>query len=915
VDDWRTAFRLLDAAFDLPVSARKSWVESLRGEEARLAPALRALLEEHAALDAGFLQALPEFTRAGAADDDDSVGPGDTFGPYRLLERIGRGGMGTVWLAERHDGLISRRVALKLARPGAAGPAFAAQLAQERELLGALEHSGIARLYETGITDDGRAWIALEYVAGQSIDRWCEEHHADLRLRVELLRDVATTVAYAHSRLVLHCDLKPANMLVDGDGRVRLLDFGIGKLLAGAQASPDDEMHTTGQPLTPDYASPEQWRGAATTTATDIYSLGVVAYELFAGRRPPRANASEAVDASSAAGPAPGVRQETAPPEPAALLSPPSLTAQALPAKRRPDEDLDAIVLRALAHEPSERYATAAAFADDLSRWLRGEIVTARRGSAWHRSMKFAGRHRAGVAAAVIALLAVVAGGATAAWQARAAREAALVARAEAARARAVQDFLFSIFADSSRDSPDPERARSTTIRELLDRSAARLQAPNAGGLPDEAQDELQETFAELYNTLGLSESAMPLLRAREARLRATGPAGETKLARLLVSIGRSLQHSSKFDSALPVLQEAETLAARHPDDVLLNGNVAAFLANQLVNDAPDAAIEHASRAVELLGRAAPDSVELLGALLMLANTSRYSDPAGAERAAARAVEIAARTQSNESQLYAEMALLLADLQGVRLKAADAERTFLAAEKAALHSTPPGHYVRLQIDLRYGLLLADLDRPAEADQRLQHALAVSLQAYGPDDMRWVAWAHENLARAALRTDRLREAVAHSAEALRIVRLGTPNDTLAKLAELASDIVLRQGDPVQARRLIAEARAARTRTGTIAEPGFREGVELREAAAALAAGDLVAARNGFATASAATPDIQRFIEVRLRAELGTAETAIRSGDVAGARAAAAGVLAELARRGDPPALRPFAVAARRYTSTS
>lgn len=902
VDDWRTAFRLLDAALELPVAARRSWVSALDGPDARLAPTLRALLEKHAVLDADFLGSLPDFTRTGTMDDDDGVTPGDLFGPYRLLERLGRGGMGTVWLAERHDGLVTRRVALKLARPGAGGPDFTEQLAREREFLASLEHPGIARLYETGIADDGRAWIALEYVGGLAIDRWCELQSADLRRRVELLRDVASTVAYAHSRLVLHCDLKPANVLVDTEGRVRLLDFGIGQLLVGAQASAGVEpLAPTSQPLTPDYASPEQWRGTATTTASDVYSLGVIAYELLTGQRPPRADRPQPT------------ATHASPAEPE--LVPPSRAAQGLPGARQPDRDLDAIVLRALAHDPAERYPTAAALADDLAHWLRDEVVMARRGSAWHRSLQFGRRHRAGVAGAAIAVVAVVAGGATALWQAREARAAAKSAQQEATRARAVQDFLVSIFADSSRDSPDPERARATTVRELLDRSAARLQTPEAGDLPDEAQDELQDTFAGLYNALGLSDSALPLLHARETRLRAAGPSRETDLARVLVAIGRALQHSTDAEAALPVLREAETLARRHPDDVLLNGYVASFLANQLVNTSPDEASRQAQRAVDLLGRTAPDSVELLGALLMLANNSRYTDPAGAEQAAARAVALAARTQSRDSQLYAEMALLLADLQGARLRATEAERTFLAAEKAALHSTPPGHYVRLQVDLRYGLLLADMDRPVEADTRLQRGLAQALKSFGPEDPNWVSWAHENLARAALRADRLSDAAKHIAATLRVLQRGKPNDVLAKDAELGCDIALRQGDFERARQLIAQARATRAQTGTLDQPGFREGVILREAAVALARGDLAAAGRGYIEASATTPDIQRFVEVRLRAELGAAEVAQRSGDDASARAAGERILAEIASRGDPPALRPFVTAARRYAPSS
>lgn len=878
-EDWREALALLDVALDLPDGERAAWLARLDDARSPLARAVREMLGGHAPLENDFLAELPAFTATASADEDDGLVAGDAVGPFRIIERLGRGGMGTVWLAERADGLVQRRVALKMPRTGVDRAEFAMRLERERDLLASLEHPHIARLYDAGVTADGRPWLALEFVSGVPIDRWCAERGLGARARISLVREIAAALAYAHSRLIVHRDLKPANVLVADDGTVRLLDFGIGKLIeTGSQGN----LTLRGpRPMTPDYASPEQRAGPAVTTATDVYSLGVVLYELIAGHRPPRE------------GPIPS----------------PSAAAGNIDRGLGLDRDLDAIVLHALEPDPADRYATMAAFDEDLARWERGEVVDARRGSAWHRAAKFARRHRAGVLASSAALIAIVAGGSIAAWQANVARAAAAQSRTDAARARAVQEFLVSIFTSTSRDAPDPERARSTTVRELVDRAAARLAAPGGSGLPDAAQDELRGTLASLYNELGLAEASIPLLEARIARSRRGGAASELELGAQLVALAHALQSGPRIAEALPVLREAEALARRHPKDARLNGYVASYLSNQLVNSAPAESRAQAARAVALLGVAEPDGDELLGALLMLANTARSDDPELAQRSAAQATDLAARRHGRDSQLFAELAMFRADVEGASMQSDAANATFRTAEAAALHATPPGHYVRLQIDLRWGLLLADLDQRGEARTRLERALATAVRVYGPADPTWVAWAHENLARAALREGNYAEARREANRALEILRTRPPDDVRAKVAELAFDVALARGERASARALLAEARAARTATGAIAEPGFREAVAVRDAELRLADGDAAAARPLFeAVADAQVPLVQRFVENSLRARLGLSRALLATGDARAAADAANAALREVQARATPPALRPQTAAA-------
>jgi eukaryotic-like serine/threonine-protein kinase len=461
---WSQLNRLLDEALDKRPAERAAWLEALGAEHDALKPQLRELLARGASVETGdFLATLPKFQAAGFADGPAAGEAGDVIGPYRLVRELGRGGMGSVWLAERVDGLINRPVALKLphllASPSAG---LAERMAREREILATLDHRNIARLLDAGISAGGQPFLALEYVEGVPIDQYCANQ--DMQARIRLFRQVADAVAYAHGKLVIHRDLKPANILVTPGGGVKLLDFGIAKLLDEGQARATRLTELSGRALTPDYASPEQILGEPLTVATDVYSLGVVLYELLASARPYRLK-----------------RDSRGALEDAIVQSEPQRPSDvAPPAQRRTLRgDLDNIALRALKKSAHERYATVNEFSDDLTRYLEDRPVRARADSGWYRLRKFVARNSLWVGASAAMTLAVLAGAGVAAWQAveaSAQRDAALN---QQRRAEAYSDFMRVLLQDSS-GAPG---GQPMSTPQLLDRGVAMLERQS--GLDD----------------------------------------------------------------------------------------------------------------------------------------------------------------------------------------------------------------------------------------------------------------------------------------------------------------------------------------------------------------------------------------------------------------------------------------------
>jgi serine/threonine protein kinase len=392
---------LLDEALPLDADGRRRWLEALAPEDRDLEPALRAGLLPEGEHATKALETLPKIGAREDAEGASGLRPGQLIGPYRLMRPLGAGGMAEVWLAERADGAFRREVALKLPRLGGQRQDLASRFARECDILAALEHPNIARLYDAGVTTQGLPYLAMEYVAGRPLLAWCDAHGAGLRQRLTLFLQVLDAVQYAHSHDVIHRDIKPSNILVTDSEQARLLDFGVAKLLA------EQDEHTEltqlyGRALTPEYASPELVRGEAIDAASDIYELGIVLYELLSGSRPytikggaSLAALEQAVSTAQVERPSTRLRQDAGAER--------SARQQAL--ARRLRGDLDAIVLKALAKRPDDRYRSAAALADDLQRYLVGEPVRARPDRLSYRLSKFVLRHRVAVPIGVASLL------------------------------------------------------------------------------------------------------------------------------------------------------------------------------------------------------------------------------------------------------------------------------------------------------------------------------------------------------------------------------------------------------------------------------------------------------------------------------------------------------------------------------
>ena len=387
--DWQQAYWLLDEALEMPQAERAQWLRSLDGdsERAHLRPLLEKMLADRTKIETGeFLANTANVSHLGLAQISAGgarleLAAAQLIGPYRLLRELGTGGMGAVWLAERADGHLKRKVALKLPHIGLLKSELAKRFERERDILAALVHPKIARLYDAGTSDTGQPYIALEYVEGTPIVAHCDQRKLNIRERLALFRQVLDAVQFAHANLVIHRDLKPANIFVTADGYVRLLDFGIAKFVHPADVYPMPNAATemSGRALTPDYASPEQISGDNISTASDVYSLGVVLYELLAGSRPyklKRGTRGALEDAILTADPKQMSGAFFANTNAATVAMARSTPSVKL--RRELDGDLNTIVFKAMKKRPQDRYLTVAALLEDVDRYLGNQPILAK---------------------------------------------------------------------------------------------------------------------------------------------------------------------------------------------------------------------------------------------------------------------------------------------------------------------------------------------------------------------------------------------------------------------------------------------------------------------------------------------------------------------------------------------------------
>ena len=508
--------------------------------------AVRRLLAADQAADPGFPGSLdPAALEAAALVLDDAP---KQIGPWRLVREIGEGGMGQVFLAERTDGQFDQRVAIKLLKRGMDSHAILARFLRERRILAGLDHPNIARLLDGGIADDGRPYFVMEHVDGQSIIRFSDDRRLSVDERLDLFQQVCLALEFAHRNLVVHRDLKPSNILVTSDGRPKLLDFGIAKLLTATTSDDGSDTLTEAgaRPMTPEYAAPEQFAGGSISTSTDIYGLGVVLHELLAGSRPPR----------SAAPPGAGA-------DPLSL----SVTASAMSSsaaaarstevgrlRRALSGDLETIVATTLRTQPERRYPSVGALREDIRRHQQRLPIKARPDTLGYRVSRFIGRNRMGVAASIAMALLLVAFLVTTMRQARALEVERDRARQEAEAAEQVSDFLVGIF-----QVADPMMAGagdSVRARELLDRGAERM-AQDLAGQP-ELQARMLAVIGQAYGNLARSDLAEPLL-AQAVELQRAGPDGAPRPGYVasLLQLGRARTTGGNYAGARELYQQA----------------------------------------------------------------------------------------------------------------------------------------------------------------------------------------------------------------------------------------------------------------------------------------------------------------------------------------------------------------------
>jgi eukaryotic-like serine/threonine-protein kinase len=513
--DWDRIHDVFAEALERAPEERVAFLDRACGDDAALRAEVESLLAAHDAASVFLNSPALGAPEPGQAPPSDASLEGQLVGPWRVLRVLGRGGMGAVYLAERADGEYERVVALKVVKRGMDTDAILGRFRRERQILARLEHPGIARFLDAGATADGRPYFVMERVDGVPLTRYCEDRGLGLDDRLRLFADVCRAVQYAHANLVVHRDLKPSNILVTGDGQVKLLDFGIAKLVAGDDGAEAEATTLTVagmRPLTPEYASPEQIHGEPVTTAADVYSLGAVLYELLTGRTPFRLDRRSPDEALRAV--------MTGTPIPPSRVVGDGDGDGARRLGRRLRGDLDTIVLTALRAEPQRRYPTVEALLEDLRRHRTGHPIAARPDTAMYRTSKFIRRHRAGVTVSLLFLWTLLGGGVALAVQQRQTSRERDRAELEAAKARQVTAFLTEIFEVSN---PDQARGDTITARALLDRGAERLTAELAG--EPELRAEMLAVLGTTYRRLGLYDRARELLEeALDVRLGLFGP-------------------------------------------------------------------------------------------------------------------------------------------------------------------------------------------------------------------------------------------------------------------------------------------------------------------------------------------------------------------------------------------------------
>lgn len=776
---WKRLDALLEVALSLTAEERERWLETLAPEDAALAPTLKKMLARSDVDTDVFMgrPVAPETLEAAAGGGPQEDRPGQAVAGYRLVSLLGAGGMATVWAAERMDGSVQRRVALKLPRAGWS-PGLAERLKRECEILSTLEHPSIARLYDAGVTDEGRPFLAMELIDGVAIDTYCNRHSLSVPARLGLFLQVARAIAFAHARLVVHRDLKPSNILVDAGGAVHVVDFGLAKLL-DARADPRANLtEALGRSLTPAYASPEQIRGDPLTVATDVYSLGVVLYGLLTGTRPY------------------DLERDT----PAALEEaiaeadvPPASSRVRAPALRKALRgDLDTILAKALRKSALERYPTMEAFAADAERHLRSEPVLARPDSFLYVASRFVRRHRAGVMAAGLVAVATLLGVAGTLYQAQLAEQQAQ--RAQVERDKALRELNFAEAAEEfMRFLLSEQAARPLPAAVLLQRAERAITEQYAN--QPQVRARLNHLVGQLYAQLSdYARTEALFSEARRLSLTASDSDGvayaDCALAGIMMP---QAKHKEAFALADATIAKIE--AANDVDPMVREYCYQQRAAMNRQAGNADAAARDATAALQAMGRPRPGHIQNRAFLKLYQaypaiKAGRFGEALAVFDSSRQDMARLGRTNTS-SGVYITSNYFSLLVHAGQLKRAEEVYTQavqgLAGDSAGLAGT---------LDMSYVTLLVRAGRDAEA-QALAEELAVARAAKGDKQGEGHAWLWAALAACADKNFPKCEALLARAQASLQAILTPTHPTTSILDTGKAEVLLAKGQTAKA----------------------------------------------------------------------------------------------------------------------
>jgi len=816
--DWQKIKQIFSEALEMDVSERECFVKQACGDDWELMKEVISLLDAHE--NPGPLDKSPKELRESLFDwlETESY-KHKAIGNYKIIKVLGRGGMGSVFLAERSDGQYDQRVALKLLRGGFISDNQRQRFLAERQILASLIHKNIARLIDGGITQSGQPWFAMEYVEGLPIDEYCDNNHLTVKERLKLFKDVCNAVQFAHQKLIVHRDLKPSNIFVEDNGTVKLLDFGIAKAL-----KPDEILKgfipitKTGLlPLTPAYASPEQIRGESITTASDIYQLGILLYELLTGCTP-----------YNVSGLSPGEIEriicESTPSRPSTAVTKipdidSGLTPQQISKLRNTDTEqlqrqlrgeLDIIILKAMHKEPERRYESAGHIASDINNYFQGKPVSAHPDSYLYRGKKFIYRHKIGVASSVAIILLLIGYAATITYHSQLTQTALEQARKETEKAEEVTSFLIDMF-----EASDPAESLGDTVTAgvLLERGI--LQAEQLDEQP-EVQAQMFNVFGEVYSRLGQYRDAEQLLRRSLSLQEEIHRGNHPDIASTKVQIATAYHYLGDYNEAESIIREAlaDQTELLEPDDPKIASTLSTLggilMEAGKFEEAETILQQALERQRSIFDTDNLDISETLNILGLLLN--RKGDLDGAENAMKEALEIrrdlVSELDPRVTMSLSNLAMLLRKKENFE-EAESAYRKALSLKRSLYGENHPSIAVTIN---GLGLLMQDMNKYNEAAQLFTEALDIYRTTLDEHHLR-IGETLNNLGNVLENMGRLQEAEKKLRESLEILKsgLGDTHPFVAYPTIGIARILMKTDRPEDAEPFIREALEIRQNT--------------------------------------------------------------------------------------------------------